>query len=83
MNRASREEYIEQVIPKTRFGQSMAVLFHLKRHKKKDIFGRCPVVSRAQSSFLFGNRTLPFEISNTVMSMRSNADDSQMDNRVQ
>lgn len=75
---------LQEIVPTTRFGQGLiflnelhefnqfhlglASLFYLKRHKKRDDFGRAPVVSRlrAQSTLQIASspscNTMPFEV---------------------
>ncbi|CAF1613614.1 unnamed protein product [Rotaria magnacalcarata] len=59
---------LQEVVPSTRFGQAMASLFFLKRHKKREDHGRGPVVSslRAQSTLHIKSspscNTMPFEV---------------------
>ncbi|CAF2410619.1 unnamed protein product [Rotaria sp. Silwood2] len=59
---------LQEIVPSTRFGQALASLFYLKRHKKQDDHGRAPVVSRlrAQSTLQItassSYYTMPFEV---------------------
>lgn len=55
-------------LPSMRFRLALASLFYLKRHKKRDDYGRAPVVSRlrAQSTLQIASspscNTMPFEV---------------------
>ncbi|CAF0986435.1 unnamed protein product [Rotaria sordida] len=59
---------LQEIVPSTRFGQALATLFYLKRHKKQDDYGRAPVVSRlrAQSTLQIAaspsGNTMRFEV---------------------
>jgi hypothetical protein len=86
MNRNYKSR-LQEIVPSTRFGQGLidlkylylirfclglASLFYLKRHKKRDDYGRAPVVSRlrAQSTLQMSSSasyiTMPFEVLTSI-----------------